>query len=125
MSNEAIYQRETNWRKEIVDPSTINTVVPLLEDLNLSKCKRLGDKLYKADYMDERYRMLPLRKNPMSGEVQEWLDMKNYPFATVYPYSFDGNLRDIISRESMDSSTCRQIAQGMARLLEQVHKKGV
>jgi hypothetical protein len=124
MSNEAVYQRETNWRREIVDRDTTNTVVPLLEDFNLSTCNRLGDKLYKADCVDERYRMLPLRRNQISNEVQEWLDMTNYPFATVFPFSFDGNLRDMISRESMDDSTCRHIAQDMARLLGHIHKKG-
>ena len=125
MSNESIYQKETNWRKEIIDRSTTNTVVPLLEDFNLSTSQRVGDKLYKADCVDERFRMLPLRKSPVTNEVQEWLDMTNYPFATVYPYSFDGNLRDIISRESMDYSTCRQIALVMARLLGHIHRKGV
>ena len=124
MSNEAVYQRERNWRREIVDRNTSKMVVPLLEDFDVSTCVRFGDKLYKSDCVDERFRMLPLRRHQVTNEVQEWLDMTNYPFATVYPFSFDGNLRDMISRESMDDSTCRQVAHDMARLLDQIHKKG-
>ena len=122
MKNKVDFQTEVNWRKELSNLNTIDLIVPILD--SFSEGEEEGNQRYSKDRQDERFSKMPLRHNSRKTDVKEWLNLSQYPYAIVFPFSTDGNLSDALDHGLVDLCSLKEIATDMGYVLKDLHGKG-
>lgn len=116
------FTKEVNWRTELEELIRHRSIVPIVEFFSIDDTEQ--NKRYIKDRQDERFRKMPLRSKLRKSDIDEWINMAQYPFAIVMPLSVDGNLHDVLSHGLVDPPSLKDIAVDMGHLLKDLHKKG-
>eukprot|EP00934_Nitzschia_sp_Nitz4_P003396 Nitzschia sp. Nitz4//scaffold137_size62074//51311//57656//NITZ4_006427-RA/size62074-snap-gene-0.20-mRNA-1//1//CDS//3329535736//3386//frame0 len=119
--NQEAYDNEVLCRNHLGVASgepTLSNVLPLLNDFVATEATKKGRK-YLMDVNDERFQTLQL----FGGESVE---LSDFHYALIYPYSDEGDLFDYFFHHGVDGmEDVSAIAKQVAAALRMMHEKGI